>query len=194
MALHGNLTGLKAAQKKALERLGNRQIPTGKIINPEVASTMSLLSREIGRQLGVFVDRQGNISEVAVGDSGRILLPDFGRVRAGERRFRGLRFVHTHLKSEPLSRDDLTDLTRLRLDMIVAVGVAPDRIPRGRVLRSHAATVQDRRAPPAGGPGEHRHAPGRLPRAHVLTGGGVQAAVRRPGGGHARGAGPCWCT
>ena len=53
---------------------------------------------------------------------------------------RGIRLVHTHLKNEPLSQDDLTDLALLRLDIIAAIGVKdnlPDNIytahlmPRG---------------------------------------------------------------
>ena len=36
---------------------------------------------------------------------------------------RGLRLVHTHLQSEPLSQDDLMDLVFLRLDCVAAVRV-----------------------------------------------------------------------
>ncbi|MBI3592909.1 MAG: GTPase HflX, partial [Nitrospirae bacterium] len=42
-----------------------------------------------------------------------------------------MRLVHTHLKNEPLTQDDLTDLALLRLDSIVAIGVKdmlPDNI------------------------------------------------------------------
>jgi GTP-binding protein HflX len=126
LSVHGNLAGLKAAQKKSLERLGHRRVPGTRIITPELAQTMALISRETGRQVGLFIDRTGQVSQVVIGDASRIDLPDFGRIRAGERRFRGLRLVHTHLSSEPLSSDDLTDLTRLRLDMVVAIGVGPD--------------------------------------------------------------------
>jgi GTP-binding protein HflX len=49
------------------------------------------------------------------------MLPDVGRLRAAEGRFRGLRLVHTHLRSEPLTRDDLVDLVRLRLDLVAAI-------------------------------------------------------------------------
>ena len=136
MSVHGNLTGLKAVQKKSLERLSERSVPAEKILTPELAKTIALLSREIGRQIGLFIDRGGQVTDVVVGNSSKIMLPDFGRVRAGERRFRGLRLIHTHLKSEPLSRDDLTDLTRLRLDMIVALGVSPDGLP-GAVYIGH---------------------------------------------------------
>ncbi|HEX2254287.1 MAG TPA: GTPase HflX, partial [Thermoanaerobaculia bacterium] len=41
----------------------------------------------------------------------------------GGGRFRGLRLVHTHLRGEPLTHDDLTDLALLRLDMVAAVQV-----------------------------------------------------------------------
>lgn len=136
MTPRGNLTGLAPAEKRALERLGSRRLPASRIITPEIAQTMALLSREIGRQIGLFIDRNGQITDVAVGDASRIELPDFGRLRAGEHRFRGLRFVHTHLRAEPLSRDDLTDLTRLRLDMIAAVGVTSEGSP-GAVYLAH---------------------------------------------------------
>ena len=37
--------------------------------------------------------------------------------------------MHTHLKSEPLTKDDLTDLALLRLDMVAAVGVGREGLP-----------------------------------------------------------------
>ena len=49
------------------------------------------------------------------------MLPDIGRLRAAEGRFRGLRLVHTHVRGEPLTRDDLVDLVRLRLDLVCAI-------------------------------------------------------------------------
>jgi len=66
---------------------------------------------------------------VVVGDSGSVMLPGLGRTREGEKRFRGLRLVHTHLKHEPLSRDDLTDLALLRLDLVASIEVGDDGLP-----------------------------------------------------------------
>src|SRR5688572_31403140 len=57
------------------------------------------------------------------------MLPDIGRLRAAQGRFRALRLVHTHLFGEPLTRDDLVDLTRLRLDLVCAVLVSPEGDP-----------------------------------------------------------------
>ena len=56
--------------------------------------------------------------------------------RTERHRFRGLRLVHTHLRGEPLTQDDLTDLTLLRLDLVAAIGVDPGGRP-GRVFVGH---------------------------------------------------------
>ena len=64
-----------------------------------------------------------------VGDSHSIGLPDWGRLRAGRGRLRGLRCLHTHLAGEGLTRDDETDLLLLRLDAMVTIGVDDDGLP-----------------------------------------------------------------
>jgi GTP-binding protein HflX len=69
------------------------------------------------------------VEQVVVGNAHKLDLPDIGRARAGQVRLRGLRLVHTHLRSEPLTRDDLTDLALLRLDLVAAIGVGPDGLP-----------------------------------------------------------------
>jgi GTP-binding protein HflX len=87
------------------------------------------VSREIERQVGILVGRRGDVEHVFVGDASRLNLPEIGRIRAGRGRFRGLRLVHTHLRNEPLTRDDLVDLALLRLDLVAAIGVQPDGRP-----------------------------------------------------------------
>ncbi|MDQ2936663.1 MAG: GTPase HflX [Acidobacteriota bacterium] len=65
-----------------------------------------------------------------IGDNKGIELPDFKRTRVAVDRFRGLRCVHTHLRGEGLTQDDLTDLALLRLDLMVAIAVNPtDGLP-----------------------------------------------------------------
>lgn len=58
-----------------------------------------------------------------VGDAKRIEMPDFGRARVSQDRFRGLRCIHTHLNGERLTQDDLTDLALLRLDLMSIIQV-----------------------------------------------------------------------
>ncbi|CAN5345668.1 GTPase HflX [soil metagenome] len=58
-----------------------------------------------------------------VGNAKQIEMPDFGRARVSQERFRGLRCVHTHLLNEKLTQDDLTDLALLRLDLMSIIQV-----------------------------------------------------------------------
>ena len=99
------------------------------LCSPELARHLSEASREIGRQIGVLLNRRGEVEYVIVGDARQIELPDVGRARAGQLRLRGLRLVHTHLKDEPLTRDDLTDLILLRLDAVAALVARDDGLP-----------------------------------------------------------------
>jgi len=90
---------------------------------------MAGFSRDTGRQVGVLVDRRGSVTHVMVGDARSIELPDWGRMRAGLGRLRGLRCIHTHLSDEGLTRDDLNDLVLLRLDAMVTLAATDDGLP-----------------------------------------------------------------
>ena len=120
-SLFGQTRGLKASQKKALQRLGERRIKSDVLVTPELAQQLVTLSMELKRAIGVLVDRRGRVVTVALGDARRVYLPDLGRARGGGSRFRGLRFVRTRLGGDNVSQDDLTDLARLRLDAVVVV-------------------------------------------------------------------------
>src|SRR5579864_6652573 len=121
--LTGNLAGLKPSEIKALERLYRRRVAPSEIVSGELAAQLAEQSAELHRQVGVLIDRRGAIAHVMVGDASKIVLPDVGRMRGGQGRFRGLRLIHTHLRGEPLTRDDFTDLALLRLDLVAAIAV-----------------------------------------------------------------------
>ncbi len=76
-----------------------------------------------------------------MGDNRRIELPDFKRIRVAVDRFRGLRFVHTHLRGEGLTQDDLADLALLRLDLMAAVDVNPNDGLPGLVNAAHLLPI-----------------------------------------------------
>ncbi|MCB1055108.1 MAG: GTPase HflX [Acidobacteria bacterium] len=136
--LDGDLKGLKTSDRKALERTYRRRVAPDQVVSPELARHLTEISRRIGRQVGVLLARDGSVRNVVVGDAGQLSLPDVGRLRGGVGRFRGLRLVHTHLKGEPLSADDLNDLALLRLDLVAMVEVLGDGLP-GRVELAHLA-------------------------------------------------------
>jgi len=141
-ALHGNLTGLKPSQQHLLERIYRRRMASHEVVSDELASFLCECSREVKRQVGVLIDRSGTVTHVIVGDPHRLLLPDLGRQRAGRGRLRGLRLVHTHLRAEPLTRDDLMDLAKLRLDLVAAIGMTPSGLP-GRLHIAHLLPPND---------------------------------------------------
>src|SRR5216684_4168695 len=122
-SLHGNIQGLKPNQLRRIEKLYQRRVSPNQIVTPEFARLLSELSHETRRQIGALIDRKGYVEFVIVGDARRIELPDFKRLRVAGDRFRGLRCVHTHLRGEELTRDDLTDLALLRLDLMAAIDV-----------------------------------------------------------------------
>ncbi len=128
--IQGNTTGLKPSQRKRLETLFRRKIPSQTMAPSHFLRALTEVSREIERQIGVLIDRKGQIEMVIVGDANKIFIPTLERQRESAGRFRGLRLIHTHLSNEPLSKDDLNDLTVLRLDLIMAVGVGEDGLPR----------------------------------------------------------------
>src|SRR6201988_3911074 len=122
-SLHGNTHGLKPNQLRRIEKLYQRRVPPHQVVTPEFARQLAELSNETGRQIGALIDRKGYVEYVIVGDARSIEMPDFKRVRVAADRFRGLRCVHTHLRGEELTRDDLTDLALLRLDLMASINV-----------------------------------------------------------------------
>src|SRR5688572_10168118 len=127
--IHGNLTGVAPYARKLLERIYRRRVPLDSIATPELIRSLAEATLAVKRQVGALVHRSVAVDSVIVGTSTGLMLPDIGRLRAAQGRFRALRLIHTHLFDEPLTRDDLVDLTRLRLDLVCAVLVSPEGDP-----------------------------------------------------------------
>ncbi len=92
-----------------------------------MASRLVELSSELRRQIGILVNRAGSVEYVIVGDEKAVVIPELRDYPRGKRVMRGLRFIHTHLKNEPVSEDDLTDLSLLRFDLLAALMSAPGK-------------------------------------------------------------------
>ena len=127
--IYGNTTGVSPHARRLLERIYRRRVPLDSIATPELVRSLAEATAECKRQVGALVHRSGSVDTVIVGTSTGLMLPDIGRLRAAQGRFRALRLVHTHLFGEALTRDDLVDLTRLRLDLVCAVLLRPDGEP-----------------------------------------------------------------
>lgn len=139
--IYGNIAGLKPSIIRSLEKLYRRKVPPQSIITPELAQELAHLSYQINRQVGLLINRKGDIDFVIVGSYNRIEIPELHGYRDHQARLKGLRFIHTHLvkknQSSGLDHDDLIDLAFLRLDLIGAQEVYED----GRVGRIHIAHI-----------------------------------------------------
>jgi GTP-binding protein HflX len=121
---------LKPSQSKKILSLYHRRMPPQRVISPELARSLTELSREINRQLALLIDRGGYVRYVVVGGPFGIYIPDLSDFRLGSGpRLRGLRCVHTHLRGEPLTHEDLTDLALLRLDLMAALEALDSGLP-----------------------------------------------------------------
>ena len=135
--LFGNTNGLKTTQIRNIEKLYRYRIPSETIVTSQIIKKISMLSSEINRQIGLLVNRSGKIISVIVGDHKQIMLPDTSDYRTPPGRLKGLRCIHTHLKDEKLTQDDLTDLTLLRLDLMAAITVSEN----GQARHIHIANI-----------------------------------------------------
>lgn len=134
--LLGNLNGLKHEQQRRLERLYRRRVPPAQVVTPELARQLAELSHEIHRQVGVLVDRTGQVNQVIIGDAKGLLIPALPRERGARGRLKGLRLIHTHLDNSPLNQDDFMDLALLRLDAVAALAVTDTGLP-GAIEMAH---------------------------------------------------------
>jgi GTP-binding protein HflX len=118
---------LKSSQIQSLERLYRRRIPVAEFCSHELATRLVEISADLRRQIAILVNRSGNVEYVIVGDEKGVVIPDLRDYPLGKRVLRGLRLIHTHLKNEPVSEDDLTDLSLLRFDLLAALLFTPGK-------------------------------------------------------------------
>nr|MBF0221709.1 GTPase HflX [Desulfobulbaceae bacterium] len=127
--IFGHTAGLKTAQHDKLDRISRRRVPPELIVSPELARELAELSFELGRQIGVLINRKGQVESVIVGDKKQIVIPVLSSSRSAGKRLKGLRFVHTHLTGEGISEDDLMDLLFLRFDLMSVIKITADGFP-----------------------------------------------------------------
>lgn len=130
-SLDGHTQGLKPAQLKRLETAYRRKVKGDALVSIELARHLADISRELNRQVGVLVNRNGGIEHVIVGEPSRLYLPDIGRARGGLGRLRGLRLVRTELRGQALTNEDIADLSKLRLDSVIVLDVDKQGMPEG---------------------------------------------------------------
>ena len=99
------------------------------VVSQELCVELSRISHGTGLQLGLLISRLGLVEYVIAGTATGISIPKLSRRRIHPGRLQGLRLIHTHLAGEGLTSEDLTDLAKLRLDIIYAITVDEDGDP-----------------------------------------------------------------
>ena len=102
-------------------------MPPGEFCTQELASRLVEVSSDIRRQVGILVNRSGMVEYVIAGDEKGLVIPELRDYPLGKRTLRGLRLIHTHLRNESLTEDDITDLSLLRLDLLTALLFTPGK-------------------------------------------------------------------
>ncbi len=122
MQVHGELNNIKAHILEELQALYELSVPTSQISTHELNRRMLDITMLLGREVAVYINRQGRVVEVSVGDAGTVDLPEFKS--RSEQRLSGIRCVHTHPSGDTLLSDpDLSSLRRLRFDAMAAIGL-----------------------------------------------------------------------
>ena len=123
MEIGGNIQGLKKSIIQSLKDLYDIEIPQNMLWTEELIASLSRLTSVINREIAVYFNRKGHITNISVGDSATVSL-DLVEGKRDPSRLSGIRLIHTHPgASGRLSDVDLSSLKLLRLDMIAAVGV-----------------------------------------------------------------------
>ena len=121
--IHGDTTGLKKIHLTQLEEFYKLQVPYGQTATEEILHLLAVLTTEINRELALYINRHGTVTEVAVGDIRTVSLPQTGG-RRSELRLSGIRCIHSHPGGDStLSTVDESSLKKMRFDMMAALGV-----------------------------------------------------------------------
>ncbi|MBQ1685612.1 MAG: GTPase HflX [Clostridia bacterium] len=122
--LNGNLAGIKKTLLDKITGIYDIKMLQDEFASFELISLLAECTGDIGREISVYISRDGSIADVSVGDSSKVSMPDMRLVR-NEDRLCGVRCIHTHPNGDGrLSGVDLGTLRSSKLDSMAAVGVS----------------------------------------------------------------------
>lgn len=123
MAIFGNIKSLSRKEQERLEKLSKSKSRGDDIISTDLAQKIADKSIELGMMIGILLNRSGEIEYLIVGTKNRVYLPDLGRFRIGKGRLRRLRLVVFYPGEMQTPQDLITDLEKLRLDLVAFCNV-----------------------------------------------------------------------
>lgn len=124
MTIYGNIEGVKKQILQEIENLEDLITPPPMVVTAELVEKLVNLTEKLQKELAIYIDRKGRIQYVAVGSSRSVSLEAMS-FRRGANALSGLRCIHTHPNSSgQLSQVDLASLEKLKLDLMMAIGVS----------------------------------------------------------------------
>lgn len=126
--IYGNIRGISEKHLALLESFYDRKVPGETLVTGDVIEDMAMLTGAMNREISIYINRNGKITDISVGDHATVTLPVLAG-RRSMRRLSGVRCIHTHPGGDAvLSVVDLTALKNLRLDAMVSVGVEREKV------------------------------------------------------------------
>ncbi|MBQ1614718.1 MAG: GTPase HflX, partial [Selenomonas sp.] len=123
MQVNGDLANIKTYILEKLQALYDLRVPIGQLSTRELNESMLAITADTDREVAVYLNRQGKVVQVSLGDTATVDLPEFKQKTRSELRLSGIRCIHTHPSGDVrLSDPDLSSLRRLRFDCMAALG------------------------------------------------------------------------
>ena len=121
--VNGNTEGVRDAMLARLDSLYNYEPEDGVFLPRELMKLLAECSCALNREIAVYLTRDGDVVNVAIGTDCDVELTDY-RLRRNAERLSCVRCVHTHPDGDGrLSDVDLSALKIFRYDAMTAVGV-----------------------------------------------------------------------
>ncbi|MBR4435578.1 MAG: GTPase HflX [Clostridia bacterium] len=125
--VNGNLVGIKNTVIDKIAAIYSIKNEASEFASKELIDALCECTGIIGKEISVYISRDGSIVDVSVGDSSTVSMPNMRLVR-NEDRLCGVRCIHTHPNgSGRLSGVDLGTLRSSKLDAMAALGVSDGR-------------------------------------------------------------------
>ena len=125
---------MRASILAEIEDLYEMETDRSEVLPGILAERLAAITGKINREIAVYINRKGTITDICLGDSGTVTLSEVEGRRGGVR-LSGVRCVHTHPNGEGmLSAVDMNTTVNLNLDAMIALGVRD-----GLIVEAYAA-------------------------------------------------------